>query len=98
LVGVPARGERSGLRLAVADDARDDQIGGVEGGAESMDERVTELAALVNRAGHLRRDVARDPAGERELAEQPTEALFALPDVRVELAVGAFEVRVRDER
>ena len=36
----------------------------------ACDERIAELAALVDRARRLGRDVARDPAGERELAEE----------------------------
>jgi len=48
LVGVPARRERPGLRLAVADDAGDDQVRVVEGGPVGMRYRISELAALVN--------------------------------------------------
>ena len=70
LVRVPARGERPGLRLAVADDAADDEIRVVEGGAVGVGERVAELAALVDRARRLGRHVAGDAARERELAEQ----------------------------
>ena len=70
LVRVPARRERPGLRLAVADDAGDEQPRVVEGGAVRVRERVAELAALVDRAGRLGRRVARDPARERELAEE----------------------------
>ena len=40
LVRVPAGGQRARLGLAVADDAGDDQVGVVEGGAERVDERV----------------------------------------------------------
>ena len=55
---MPAGGERSGLGLAVADDAADEEIGVVERGAVGVGERVAELAALVDRAGRLGRDVA----------------------------------------
>ena len=92
---MPARRQRPGLGLAVADDAADEQVGVVERGAVGVGERVAELAALVDRAGRLRRDVARDPAGERELAEQPAHPLLVVADVRVDLAVGALEVHVR---
>ena len=64
LVRVPARRERPGLRLAVTDDADREEIGVVEDGAERMRERVAELATFVDRAGRLRRGVARDAAGE----------------------------------
>ena len=94
---MPAGGQRPGLGLAVADDAADEQIGVVEGGAVGVHERVAELAALVDRAGRLRGDVAGDAAGEGELAEQPPQALLVAADVRVDLAVGALEVGVGDE-
>jgi hypothetical protein len=64
LVRVPARREWARLRLAVADDARDEQIGVVERGAEGVRERVAELAALVDRSGRLGGDMRRDPARE----------------------------------
>ena len=80
LVRVPARRERSGLRLAVADDARDEQVGIVERRAERVRERVAELAALVDRSRRLGRDVARDPAGKRELPEEAAQPLFVLAD------------------
>jgi len=69
LVGMPTRCERSGLGLAVSDDAGDEQVGVVEGGAVGVCEGVAELSALVDRAGRLRRGVARDSARERELPE-----------------------------
>ena len=95
---VPARRERPRLRLPVADGAERDEVRVVEHGAGRVHQRVAELAALVDRAGRLRSGVARDPARERELAEQPVQALPVLPDVRVELAVGALEVGVRHDR
>ena len=67
---LPGALERAGLGLAVADDAGDQQVGVVEGGAEGVDERVAELAALVDRARGRHADVARDPARGRELADQ----------------------------
>ena len=50
LVRVPARRERPGLRLAVADDAQREQIGVVEHRPVGVHERVPELAALVDGA------------------------------------------------
>ena len=95
---MPAGGERAGLRLAVADDAGDDQVGVVERGAVGVAQRVAELAAFVDAAGRLRGDVAGDAAGEAELLEQPLHPLRVLADVRIDLAVGAFEVGVGDQR
>ena len=71
---MPARGQRTGLGFAVADHARDEQIRIVERRAVRVHERVAELAALVDRARRLGRGVARDPAGERELAEERAHA------------------------
>ena len=70
LVRVPARGERAGFRLAVADDARDDEVRIVEGGAIGVRERVTELAAFVDRSGRLGGRMARDAARKGELAKE----------------------------
>ncbi len=95
---MPARRERPRLRLAVADDARHEEVGVVEGRAERVGEGVAELAALVDRAGRLGRRVARDAAGERELPEQLPEPFLVLGDRGVELRVRPLEVRVRDVR
>ena len=97
LVRVPARRERPSLRFAVADDARDEEVGVVEGGAEGVGQGVSELAALVDRARRLGRDVRGDPARERELAKERAQPVLADGDVRVELGVRAFEIGVRDE-
>ena len=70
LVGVPAGSQRAGLGFAVADDAGDEQPGVVERRPVGVRQGIPELAALVDRPRHLRRDVAGDPAGEGELAEQ----------------------------
>jgi hypothetical protein len=97
LVRVPARRERPGLGLAVADDAGDDELGVVEGGAEGVHQRVAELAALVDRAGHLRRRVAQDPAREGELAEELPQPVLAGADLGVALRPRPLEVRVGDD-
>ena len=97
LVGMPARGQRPGLGLAVADDRCDEQVRVVERGAVGVRERVAELAALVDRARRLRSDVRRDAAGEGELPEQPPHALDVLGDVGVDLRIRAVEVGVGDQ-
>ena len=94
LVRVPARGERARLRLAVADDAGDEQVGIVERRAVGVRQRVAQLAALVDRARRLRRDVTRDAAGERELLEQPLHPVRVLRDVGIDFAVRALEIGV----
>ena len=98
LVAVPAGGERAGLRLAVADDAGDDQVRIVERRPVGVAQGVPELAPLVDAARRLRGDVAGDAAGEAELLEQLLHPLGVLADVRIDLAVGAFEVGVGHQR
>ena len=63
-VGMPARRQRSSFRLAVANDAGDDQIGVVEGRSVGVRDGIAELAAFVYLTGRLRRYVAGDAAGE----------------------------------
>ena len=65
---MPAGGQRSGLGLAVADDAGDDQVGVVERRAEGVAEAVAELAPLVDRARGLGGDVAGDARRGRRTA------------------------------
>ena len=56
-----------------------------------MGEGVAQLAALVDGAGGLGREVAGDAAGVGELAEELLEAGLVIGDVRTDLAVGAVE-------
>ncbi len=94
LVRVPAGGQRPGLRLAVTDHADRDQAGVVEHRAVRVRQRIPEFPALMDRAGCLRRGMARDPAGEGELAEQPGQPGLVPGDARVQLGVGAFQIGV----
>src|SRR5262249_12896343 len=84
-VGMPARRQRSSFRFAVADDAGNDQIGVVERRSVGVRDGIAELAAFVYRTWRLRRRVARDAAGERELGEQALHALFVARNVRINL-------------
>ena len=97
-VRVAARGERAGVRVAVAHDAAHDEVWVVECGTVRVREGVPELAALVDRAGGLGRDVAWDPAWERELAEQLAQAIGVGRDARAQLAEGGFGKGVGDDR
>ena len=94
LVAVPARGQWPGLGLTVTDDAGDQQLRMIKGGAVSVREAITEFAALVNAAGCLRRGVAGNAAGKGELPHQAPQPLLTRTDVRIQLAVGAFKVGV----
>src|SRR5476651_2631758 len=59
-----------------------------------MAERITELATLVDRTRTLRRRVAGNSSGKRELLEEPLQPSLVPADVGVDLAVGALEIRV----
>ena len=61
----PRRGQGTGLRLAVADDARDDEVGVVERRTRRVGERVAELAALVDAPRRLHAHVAGHPTRAR---------------------------------
>ena len=92
---VPARGQRTGLGLAVADDADDEEVGLIERSTERVEQRVAELAALVERARCLRCAMARHAARERELAEEGGHALGVAGDVAGHLGVGPLEPGAR---
>src|SRR5215475_105289 len=96
-VGMPARRQRSSFRFTVADDAGNDQIGVVECRPIGVRDGIAEFAALVYRTGRLRRHVARDAAGERELGEQAFQPLLVARDVRINLTVGSLEIGVRNQ-
>ena len=97
LVRMPARGHRPRFRFAIADHRGDDEVGIVEGRAIGVRERIAKLAALVDRARRLGRDMARNPAGKRELGEEALHALHVLRDARIDFAVRAFEIGVGDQ-
>ncbi len=78
LVGMPTRGQRPGLGLAVADHGDDNEFRIVESGAVGVRERVSELATLVDRPWSLRRNVRRNAAGERELPKKPAQTFVIL--------------------
>ena len=96
-VGVPAGGQRAGFRLAVADDAGDDQIRIVEGRAIGVDQRIAQLAAFVNRAGRFRRYVTGNSVRPGELAKEPMQSVAAALDRRIALGVRAFQIGLRHE-
>src|SRR5262245_39598834 len=96
-VGMPARGERSGLRFAITDNTGDDQVGVVVGRAVRVRDRISEFPALVDRAWRLRGHVARNTARKGELGEETLHALLVLGDVWVDLAIGSLEVGVGDQ-
>src|ERR1700733_5596942 len=68
-VGVPTRGQRSGLRLAVAYGYGDDEVGIVESRSKTMGKAVPQFAALMNRSWRFGSAMAAYASGEGELLE-----------------------------
>ncbi len=91
---MPCGGQRTCFRLAVADDAGHDKIGIVEHRSESMAERITQLAPLVDRARAFRRYMAWNSSGKRKLKEELPKSGLILADIGIDLAVGALEIGV----
>ena len=86
------------LGLAIPDYTGNKQVWVVECGAESVSQRVTKLAAFVDRPRRVDADVAGYAAGGRELADQPPQSGFVERYVRIDLRVGAFEIDACDDR
>jgi len=82
------------LRLAISDDAGDDELGIVEHGPERVAERIAQLAALVDRARALRRCVAGNTSGKRELKKKLLQPDLVLADDGIDLAVRSLQIRV----
>ena len=96
-VGVPTGGERASFRFAIANNATDDQVRIVEGGAIGMSQRIAEFAAFMDRAGRFRRDVAGNSVGPGKLAKQPLQPVAAAFDRRIVLGVRTFQIAVRHD-
>jgi hypothetical protein len=90
LVRMPGGGQRTRFRLAIADDAGDDEIGIVEYRPKGMAERIAQLAALVDRTRALRRCVTWDSSGKRKLNKKLPKPGLVLADIGVDLAVSAL--------
>src|SRR5690349_7010285 len=69
-VGMPTSDERTGFRFTISDDATRDEIRIIKHGSVGVEERVTQLTTLVNRAERLRRRMTWDAARKGELREQ----------------------------
>src|ERR1700720_880090 len=95
---MPRRGQRAGLRFAVTYNAGNHQVGVVEGRTKRMRERISQLTAFIDRAGDIRRAVAGNAAGKRELLEQALHPVDILANVRIHFAVAAFQVGVSHQR
>src|SRR5271157_4865202 len=95
---MPRRGQWSGFRFAIAHHAGHYEIRVVEHRSERVAERVTQLAAFMDGTRALRRGVAGNSAGKRELQKELAQSGLILADVRINLAVSALQVRVPDHR
>src|SRR5262245_31390665 len=93
---MPRGRERPRLGLAVAHNDGDQQGRIVESGAERLGDAVSAPGAFVDRSGRLRRAVAADAAGEREVLEKGAHALDVLGLGRVDLGVRALEIDGRE--
>ena len=94
---MPAGRQRARFRFAVAHDAADQQVRIVKHGAVGVSDGIAQLAAFMNGAGRLRRDVAGNSSGKGKLFEEPLHAFFRLLNVGIKLAVRAFKICVRDQ-
>ena len=98
LVAVPTRSQRARFRFTVSHNTSHDQIRIVERRAVCVAQCVAQFSALVDASRRFGCYVARDAARKAELLEQPSHSLLILADVRIQLAVSAFEIGVGDER
>ena len=96
-VRMPAGGEWTGFRLAIAHDASDQEVGIVEGGTIGERQAIAEFTAFIDGARSLRRNMTRNATGKRKLREQFFHPRFVLRDVRIELGVTTFEIGVGHE-
>src|SRR5277367_1246569 len=92
LIGMPTGGQRTGFGLTVSDNAAGQQIRIIENRPIGMRDGVPQFPAFVNRPWSLRRSVAWDSPGKRELLKQFAHPLFVLLNVRIELSVSALEI------
>ncbi len=95
LVRVPGGGERPRLGLPVTDHAGGQQLRVVERRAIGVREGIAQLTALVEGPGDLGRGMARHPAGEGELPEEPGHPRGVPAEVRVHIAVRTVQPGAR---
>src|SRR5271165_3621904 len=89
---MPRGGQRASLRFTVTYHGCNDQIGIVERRSAGVRKDIPQFTSFVNRAWSLRRAVAADSAGERELFKELQEALFVLALFRIDLTVRALKI------
>ncbi len=82
---------------AVTDDAGHDQLRIVEGRTVSVEQRIAQFTALVDRTWSFRRDVARNSVGPGELAEEPSQSVPIALNRRIALSVRSFQIGLRHQ-
>ena len=95
LVAVPGGSQRASLGLAVTHHAGGDQAGVIRHGTEGVGQRIAQFAALVDRAGGLRRHMAGDTAGEGEPLEELLHAVLIPGDIGIDLGIAAVQPVLR---
>lgn len=74
LVAVPARGQGTSFGLAISNHGQSNEVGVVEDGTESMQDRVPKLTTLMNAAGSFWGAMTANAAREGELLEELLQA------------------------
>src|SRR5205823_1865823 len=93
-IAMPRCREWTGLRLAVAHDARNYQVRVVERGAMRVSKSVAEFTAFMNGTRRFWRRMARNSTWERKLPKKTAHSLSVLRDRRIDFAVGPFKIRI----
>ncbi len=94
-VGLPRRSKRARLRFTIAHHSYSQEARVIQHGTISVRKRVAQLAAFVNGTRSLRRKVAWNATGIRELTEKLLQARLIIGDVRANLAVRAIKQGLR---
>ena len=94
---MPRCRQRSSFRFSIANDAGDNQIGVIECRTIGVAERIPEFAPFMNASWRFRRDMAGNPSGKAELFKQPLQPFVILTDIRIDFAIGPFQVGMRDQ-
>ena len=95
-VGLPGCRQRTSLSFAIAYNSSCNQIRVVKYSSESMSDGVTKLATFINGTRCFRCAVAWNSAWEGELFEHFLHTFLILADVRINFAVGTFQIGVGD--
>ena len=93
-VGLPGCRQRTSLSFTITYNSSCNQIRVVKYSSESMSDGVTKLATFINGTRCFRCAVAWDSAWEGELFEHFLHTFLILADVRINFAVGTFQIGI----